>query len=55
MKPSCASFTHADGCTHCMNEYPHFTLPDGRVVHLYHKDNLNTAVRHGSTTVLSTS
>ena len=43
--PTCVTFAHTDGCTLCQSLFPHHKLPDGRVVHYFHKDNLSSAVR----------
>ncbi len=43
--PTCVAFPHTDGCTLCHSLFPHHKLPDGRVVHYFHKDNLSSAVR----------
>lgn len=42
--PSCVAFAHTEGCTLCQSLFPHHKLPDGRVVHYFHKDNLSSAV-----------
>ena len=39
-----ARFEHVPGCKVCHGLYQHYTLPDGRSMHYYHKDNLNELV-----------
>jgi hypothetical protein len=41
----CASFLHSDDCHYCEDQFVHYTLPDGRRVHLYCTEAMSTAVR----------
>lgn len=45
--PHCSKFDHVDGCTVCRSLYPHHRLPDGRQVHLFHKDVHGATVLDG--------
>lgn len=39
-------FEHVEGSTVCRNLFKHFTLPNGKTVHYYHKDTLHEIVAH---------